>query len=82
MGRVSERFHLEKDYITGKGRQRDRAMARDLVCYWFVSELGISMVDLAHKFHLTPAAVSCAVQRGEKMAKAMITTWSLQIFEY
>ncbi len=27
------------------------------------------MVDLARKFAITPAAVSCAVQRGEKMAK-------------
>jgi len=29
------------------------------------------MVELARKFDFTPAAVSCAVQRGEKMAKAM-----------
>jgi DNA-binding MarR family transcriptional regulator len=27
------------------------------------------MVDLARKLELTPAAVSCAVRRGEKMAK-------------
>ena len=27
------------------------------------------IVDLARKFDLTAAAVSCAVQRGEKMAK-------------
>ena len=32
-------------------------------------ELGMSMVDLARKFDMTPAAVSYAVQRGEKMAK-------------
>jgi len=35
-----------------------------------VVELGIPMVDLARKFDITPAAVSYAVQRGEKMAKA------------
>jgi len=67
--RVSELFHLEKGYITGKGRQQDRVIARDLLCYWAAAELGMSMVDLARKFDLTPAAVSCAVQRGEKMAK-------------
>ncbi|MDZ7698072.1 MAG: hypothetical protein U5R49_14530 [Deltaproteobacteria bacterium] len=67
--KVSEIFHLEKEYITGKGRQQDRVMARDLVCYWAAAELGMTMVDLARKFGLTPAAVSCAVQRGEKMAK-------------
>jgi len=32
-------------------------------------ELGMSMVDLARKFVITPAAVSYAVQRGEKIAK-------------
>ena len=60
---------MEKDYITGKGRQKDRVMARDLLCYWLTVEAGMFMVDVARKFDLTPAAVSCAVQRGEKMAK-------------
>ncbi len=32
-------------------------------------ELGMPMVDLARKFAITPAAVSDAVQRGEKMPK-------------
>ena len=32
-------------------------------------ELGMSMVDLARKFDITPPAVSYAVQRGEKLAK-------------
>ncbi|MDY6972886.1 MAG: hypothetical protein SV775_11210 [Thermodesulfobacteriota bacterium] len=34
-----------------------------------VFELGMPMVDLARRFGITPAAVSYAVQRGEKMAK-------------
>jgi len=34
-----------------------------------VVELGMPMVDLARKFAITPAAVSDAVQRGEKMPK-------------
>jgi len=44
-------------------------MARELLCYWAVVELDMSMVDLARKLGLTSAAISCAVQRGEKMAK-------------
>ena len=32
--RVSSLFDLEKDYITARGRQRDRVGARDLLCYW------------------------------------------------
>jgi putative transposase len=67
--RVSELFQVEKDYITGRGRQKDRVQARDLLCYWAVAELGTPMVDLARKFDITPAAVSYAVQRGEKTAK-------------
>ena len=67
--RVSELFHLDKDYITAKGRQQDRVMSRDLLCYWATVELGMSMLDVARKLELTPAAVSYAVQRGEKLAK-------------
>jgi hypothetical protein len=60
---------LDKDYITGKGRQKDRVQARGLVCYWAVIRLRIPMVDLARKFDMTPAAVRYAVQRGEQIAK-------------
>jgi chromosomal replication initiation ATPase DnaA len=67
--RVSIIFQVEKDYITGRGRQKDRVQSRDLLCYWLVVELGITMVDVARKLDMTPSAVSYAVQRGEKMAK-------------
>ena len=67
--RVSILFNVEKDYIIGRGRQKDRVRPRDLLCYWTAAELGMPMVDLARKFDITPAAVSYAVQRGEKMAK-------------
>ena len=69
LDRIAILFQLEKEYMTGRGRQRDRVMARDLLCYWSVVELGMSMVDLARRFDITSAAVSCAVQRGEKMLK-------------
>ncbi|MBW2139250.1 MAG: hypothetical protein JRH06_17085 [Deltaproteobacteria bacterium] len=67
--RVSELFHLEKEYITGRGRQRERVKARDLLCYWAAVDLGMSMVDLARRFDITPGAVSYAVQRGERIAR-------------
>ena len=62
-------FELEKGYIKGRGRQQNRVKAMDLLCYWCVVELGMPMVDSAREFAVTPAAVSSAVQRGEKMAK-------------
>ena len=67
--RVSLLFQLEKDYITGRGRQKNRVQARDLVCYWSAIELGISMKDLAKRLEITLAAVSYAVKRGEEATK-------------
>ena len=67
--RVSSLFDLEKDYITGRGRQRDRVRARDLLCYWCAIELRIPMADLSKRLDMTLAAVSYAVKRGEKIAK-------------
>nr|HPJ69200.1 transposase [Desulfobacteraceae bacterium] len=67
--RVSSLFDLEKDYIIGRGRQRDRVRARDILCYWCAIELGIPMADLAKRLDMTLAAVSYAVKRGEKAAK-------------
>jgi hypothetical protein len=67
--RVSSLLNLEKDYITGRGRQRGRVQARDLLCYWSVRELGISMADLAKRLGMTISAVSYAVERGELEAK-------------
>ena len=67
--RVSLLFELDKEYITGKGRQQDRVQARDLVCYWCAIKLGMTMAELARKLDLTLAAVSYAVNRGEKVVK-------------
>jgi len=67
LDKVSSIFQLEKNYITAKGRQKDRVQARDLVCYWF--ELGIYMANLSERLGITIAAVSYAVKRGEIVAK-------------
>jgi putative transposase len=60
---------MEKKHIIQRGKQRDRVKAKDLVCYWAVNELGMSMVDVSRRFDITPAAVGYSVQRGEKMAR-------------
>jgi len=67
--KVCTLFQFEKEYIIARGRQKERVRARDLLCYWSVAELGMSMVDLARKLDVTPAAVSYAVLRGEKMVR-------------
>ncbi len=52
----------------GKGRQKDRVEARDLVCYWASNKLGISITDLAKTFGMTDADVGYAVRRGKTTA--------------
>jgi len=67
LDRVCEVFGIEQDYLLGKGQQKDRVKARDLVSYWAVNELGMSMVDVARRFDITPSAVGYSLQRGEKL---------------
>jgi putative transposase len=59
--RVSWLLQLGEEYLTGKGRQKDRVKGKDLICYWSAVDLGMSKVDLARKLELTPSAVSYAV---------------------
>lgn len=67
--KVSLLFDLEKDYITARGRERDRVRARDLLCYWCAIELRIPIAELSKRLEMTLAAVSYAVKRGEKISK-------------
>ena len=55
---ITDVHDLEKDYITGRGRQRARVRARDLLCYWCAIELRIPMADLSKRLDMTLAAVS------------------------
>ena len=54
-GKVSSLSGLEKDYITARGRQRDRARAMDLLSYWCAVELGFPVADLAKRLDMTTA---------------------------
>jgi hypothetical protein len=62
-------FQVEKEFITGRGKQRTRVKARVVLSFWSAVELGMSMVDVARRFDMTPAAVSYPVQRGERAAE-------------
>lgn len=67
--RVSEIFDIEPEEIFLKGRQRPKADARGLLCYWVVNELNISLSEVAQLLKMTPSGVGYAVQRGKKIAK-------------
>jgi putative transposase len=67
--KVCRLFGVESDEIYSKSRQKLRAEARGLYCYWAVRELGNPLADLARLFGMTGQGVGYAVRRGERIAK-------------
>ena len=67
--KVCALFDVEPDEIYSKSRQKTRAEARGLFCYWAVMELGYSLADLARLFGMTGQGIGYAVRRGERIAK-------------
>ena len=67
--KVCQIFSIEPDEIYSKNRQKIRAEARGLYCYWAVGELGYSLADLARLLGMTGQGVGYAVRRGERIAK-------------
>jgi len=55
--------------MAGAGKQRQGVRARSLLCYWAVSELGMSLTDLSGRLKVSVPTVSIAVQRGMKIAE-------------
>ena len=66
---VCDIFSIEPDEIYSKSRQRIRAEARGLYCYWTVLDLGYSLEDLPRLFGMTDQGIGYAVGRGEQIAK-------------
>ncbi len=70
LGLVADIYHLDTDEIVTGGKQPLRVEARDLLSFWAVRELGFSVTHVAAKVGMTQPAVSRAVYRGERLAKA------------
>jgi hypothetical protein len=72
MGKIEEKvcriFGLKVAQIYARGREKVRAEARGLLCYWAVRELGYGLTDLAGKLGMTQPGVGYAVRRGERTA--------------
>lgn len=69
-GRAASLFGISAEEIYAGGRQKPRAAARALFCYWAARELGVAQTDLAQRLRMTPSGVGYAVQRGEALAVA------------
>ncbi len=67
--RVLEIYQIEREELYSKGRQRIRAEARGLFCYWAVRELGYGQADLGRRLGMTQPGVGYAVRRGEHIVK-------------
>jgi putative transposase len=66
--RVAELCDIPVEALWREGRYRRLVIARSLLCFWAVRELGISMTSLAGKLNISTAAVSKAVKRGAEIA--------------
>jgi len=63
--KVLEIYQIEREDLYSKSRQRIRAEARGLFCYWAVRELGYGQAELGRRLGMTQPGVGYAVQRGE-----------------
>jgi len=66
--RVAELSGMEEHEVFSKGRQHRKVKARSLLCFWAVSELGMSLTDLARDLEMSTPGVGFAVERGEAIA--------------
>ena len=67
--RVLEIYQIERQDLYSKSRQRIRAEARGVFCYWAVGELGYGQAELGRRLGMTQPGVGYAVQRGEHIVK-------------
>jgi len=66
--RVCKIFKIDPEDIYSKSREKVKASARGLFCYWAVRKLGYGLTDIARHLGITQPAVGYAVKRGEHIA--------------
>ena len=52
-----------------EGKQQRKVKARSLFCFWAVSELGMSLRELARRLEMSSPGVGFSVERGETIAR-------------
>jgi putative transposase len=67
--RVLDLCGLSPDDLYSRGRQKQYAAAKGLLCFWAVRELGMSQTQLSERLRMTQPGVASAVARGEKLAR-------------
>ena len=69
--RVAKTFELKPEELRRNVKQRRRVKARSLLCYWALSELGMTGAAVGRRLKMSKSAVSRAAMRGEKIASDM-----------
>jgi len=67
--RLLDLYKIEKEDLYSKSRQKVRAEARSVFCYWGVRELGLEGTRIAKRLHMSQPGVAYAVRKGEKIVK-------------
>ena len=61
---------METREIMSSGKQPLKVKARSLFCFWAVSELGMSIRQVAKRLEMSPPGVGFSVKRGQAIAHA------------
>jgi len=67
--KVCDIVHLEPSELWAASKEPKRVEARSLLCYWAVTNLGISMAELSTRLKLSLSGVSLSVKRGETIVQ-------------
>ena len=69
VSQVAKIFDLNPESMVIPGIRGISADARALLCYWAISELGMTGRDISKRLGVTPASVSIWKRRGRKIAE-------------
>ena len=65
MVHVCDRFDVELEELTHRGRNNQLSVVRALICYWAREDLGVPGSQIAVKLEISQQAASKASKRGE-----------------
>jgi hypothetical protein len=67
--RVSDIVGLDVDKVWSAGKNRKIVQARSILCYWAITELGMTMSSMARSLNLSVTAVSMSVARAKQIVE-------------
>jgi len=67
--RVLAIYRIDRDELYSKSRQKVRADARSVFCYWAVRELGVAGTQMAKRLRMSQPGIAYAVKKGERIVR-------------